>query len=219
MDLFEAMSTLRSIRRFRPDPIPEADLRRILQAAIWAPSGGNRQNWLFVVVRDPATRKRLQALYQEATLHLYNSGYLDPPPDATPEVLEGIARRRRNGERFAATMHEAPVIVVPCVRLSGDTEPAFSDGGSIYPAVQNMMLAARALGVGSVITTNHRFHREREVCERLGLPPDVMTAAIVPMGYPRGNFGPVNRRPLEEVCFADGYGRPLRLAADGGAAG
>ncbi len=211
MDLFEAMRTCRSIRRFRPDPIPEADLRRILEAAICAPSGGNRQNWAFVVVRDPELRRRIGEYYREATLQLYASGYLDPPEGASDEVVEQYARRRRNGERFAHHIHEAPVIVIACLRTADGEPPPFTAGGSIYPAVQNLMLAARALGIGSVITTNHKRTHDREVNELLGIPPDYVTAALVPLGYPAGRFGPLSRRPIEEVCFADRFSQPIEL--------
>ena len=207
VDIFEAMSTTRSIRRFKPDPIPEADLERIMQATLWAPSGGNRQTWRFIAVQDAEQKAKIGAVYNVSTRALYESGYLDPPPGATPEEAEGYHKRRRGGEEFAATIHLAPVIVIACIERPADGSPIpFTAGGSIYPAVQNLMLAARALGIGSVITTNHIRSHDREARDILGIPDSYQVAALVPLGYPRGNFGPLKRNPVGEVWFRDRWG-------------
>src|SRR5215510_5794709 len=163
MDFFDVVTTQRAMRRLKPDAIADDVLSRIMDAAICAPSGGNRQNWSFVVVRDRAKRARLG---------------------------------------------EAPVIVLACVALDPGTRASLTTGASIYPAVQNIMLAARALGIGSCITTIHRF-RDAQVKELLGIPADVETAALIPLGYPLGKFGRPPRRPVREVAFADRWGVAL----------
>jgi nitroreductase len=115
-----------------------------------------------------------------------------------------LASARHLGEHLG----EAPVLVLACIVLDPGVEPSLTTGASIYPAVQNLMLAARAHGIGSCITTIHRF-RDAQVKELLGIPADVETAALIPLGYPLGKFGRPPRRPLREVAFADRWGQAL----------
>ena len=206
MELFEAMSTQRSMRRLKSDPVPDAVIRQILDLTICAPSGGNRQNWSFVVVRDPAKRARLGELYREAWGELmkvpyYASASKEPASSPAGKML---ASARHLGEHLG----EAPVIVLACVALDPGVKANLTTGASIYPAVQNIMLAARALGIGSCITTIHRF-RDAQVKELLAIPAEVETAALIPLGYPLGKFGRPPRLPLSEVAFADRWGRAL----------
>jgi nitroreductase len=206
MDFFDVVTTQRAMRRLKPDAIPDDIMRRIMDAAICAPSGGNRQNWSFVVVRDPAKRARLGELYREAWGELmkvpyYASASKEPASSPAGKML---ASARHLGEHLG----EAPVIVLACVALDPGVKASLTTGASIYPAVQNIMLAARALGIGSCITTIHRF-RDAQVKELLAIPVEVETAALIPLGYPLGKFGRPPRLPLSEVAFADRWGRAL----------
>ena len=206
MDFFDAVTTQRAMRRLKADPIPDAVLRQIMEAAICAPSGGNRQGWSFVVIRDAAVRARLGELYRESWGELmkvpYYAGASKEPPDSPAGRM--LASARHLGEHLG----EAPVLILACIAIDPGTTPNLTTGSSIYPAVQNIMLAARALGVGSCLTTIHRF-RDAEVKELLGIPAHVETAALIPLGYPLGKFGKAPRQPLAEVAFADGWGRSL----------
>ena len=200
MDFFGIVTTQRAMRRLKPDPIPDAALRQIMDAAICAPSGGNRQGWSFLVIRDPARRARLGELYREAWGELmkvpyYAAAMTEPPDSAAGKML---ASARHLGEHLG----EAPVLILACIAIDPGTSPSVTTGASIYPAVQNIMLAARALGIGSCLTTIHRF-RDAQVKELLGIPPTVETAALIPLGYPLGKFGRPPRRSLQEVAFAD----------------
>ena len=206
MDILEAIYTTRAMRRVKPDPIPDDVLRAILDAAIRAPSGGNQQPWSFLVVRDQALRKGLQEIYKPLIDSLFAPG---GPYAGMLEVEDEEAREQNRRVRNSALylgdhLHEAPVIVIACIRAGGQ-RTSITTGSSIYPAVQNLMLAARAYGVGSALTTIHRG-RQDEVRELLGIPAEVETAALIPLGYPRGRWGVAKRRPLEEVVFADRWG-------------
>jgi nitroreductase len=204
MDFFDVVTTQRAMRRLEPRPIPDAVLRQIMEAAICAPSGGNRQGWSFVIVRDGAKRARLGELYREAWGELmkvpYYAGAAKEPPDSPAGKMLTSARH------LSEHLGEAPVLVLACIALDPGVTPSLTTGASIYPAVQNLMLAARALGVGSCITTIHKY-RDPQVKELLGIPADVETAALIPLGYPLGKFGRPPRRPLAEVAHADQWGR------------
>jgi nitroreductase len=197
MELFEALNTLRAIRRMKPDPIPDAVLHRIIAAAIRAPSGGNRQPWYFLVVREAAMRQRLAAFW--------NVGYQElvkVPTYAQALAGGGTAdqqRMMRAVQYLAEHIHDAPVHLMVCMSTDGQP-PSFNHGSSIFPAIQNLMLAARDLGVGTVLTTMHRYS-DAEVKALLGIPPEIVLAAFIPMGYPLGKFGAGPRKPLEEVLF------------------
>ncbi len=168
MDFFDVVTTQRAIRRLKTDPIPDAALRQIMDAAICAPSGGNRQGWSFLVVRDPAKRARLGELYREAWGELMKVPYYAGASKEAPDSPAGkmLASARHLGEHVG----EAPVLILACIALDSGVQPTLTTGASIYPAVQNIMLAARALGIGSCITTIHRF-RDAQVKELLGIRP------------------------------------------------
>jgi nitroreductase len=203
MDFFEAVTTLRAIRHLRTDPIPDDVLRRVLDAAICAPSGGNRQGWSFVVVRDAPTRARIGALYHECFGELMKLPYYRDASAAPPDspAAKVVASARHLGDHLG----EAPVLIVACLATDG-AKPTLTTGASIYPAVQNILLTARALGLGSCLTTIHRF-RDQPLKELLGIPADVETAALIPLGYPLKRFGRPPRRPASEVTFFDRWGR------------
>jgi nitroreductase len=201
--LFEIIHTTRSMRRLKPDPVPEALLRRILEAGTAAPSGGNMQRWRFLLVRDPEIKKAAAVYYKRAwdeqAAPRYRAGV--PAPGVS---VERFARMLGAAQHLADHFHEAPVWIVPC--LEGAASPTRWAGSSIYPAVQNMLLAARAVGLGATLTTLH-LNFEKEVEAILGLPPDAHSYAILPIGYPMGRFGPIGRKPLGEVVYEDRWGQ------------
>jgi len=215
IDLFEAMSTLRSVRRLRTDPVPDDLLRKILTAATWAPNGGNRQPWRFIVVRGAQTKSKLRDLY----LPIWTA-YENAHRPATAKLAE--PERTRMEKTFATArhlaehIHEAPVIVVACVHIPDlaitDAKldrPSVVGGGSIYPAVQNLLLACRAYGLGATLTTLLCME-EPKVKELLAIPENWATAAHVPIGYPQGKgHGPLIRKPVEKVAFSERWDNPL----------
>ena len=191
--LLEAIHTLRAIRRFKPDPVPDAALRAVLEAATRAPSGANRQPWRFVVIRDVESKRRLGEWYASASSK-HGDGARSP-------IIDG--------------MTDVPVLVLVCVDHGrGAPGPGpITHGASIYPAVQNMMLTARGLGLGSTITTMHT-REEAAVKAYFDLPESVETVALIPLGYPAEgeHFGATTRKPVEEVTFAERWGEPASLA-------
>ena len=204
-DLFEIIRTTRSMRRLKSDPLPSELVRKILEAGVCAPSGGNMQRWRFLVIRDPKVKETVGALYKRAwdeqVAPRYRAG--EPAPGMS---RERFLRLLDAAEYLAAHIHEAPVWIVPC--LEGGT-PMRTSGSSIYPAVQNMLLAARALGLGATLTTLHlQFEQEAEAA--LGLPPGVHSYALLPLGYPMGRFGPVRRVPLADVVYEEQWGQAYR---------
>ena len=185
MDLFEAIGTQRAMRRLKDDPVSDEDVWKILNAAIKAPSGGNRQPWNFIVVRDAETKRKLAEYYLDAWNKVYADGGGQPAQDDSSQ-----SRVYRSANYLAHHLAEAPVLIIATVRGGG----AAGGGASIYPAVQNLMLAARALGLGTTLTSLHKLH-EREVKELLGIPEGVETMALIPVGWPKGRFGPRSACP------------------------
>ena len=188
--LFEAIDTQRGLRRFKPDPVPDEMITRILQAAIKAPSGGVQQGWSFIVVRDPETRRKIGDLYRTGSRF---------------DIREDMTGQQRRVYRLAQDLEDhlddVPVLIVACLR------GGLGSGASIYPAVQNILLAARGLGLASVLTTRQsRF--EADIKEILGIPDEVSTAALLPIGFPAEGtrYGPTRRRPLDEVAFDGRWG-------------
>jgi nitroreductase len=231
LGVFEAIYTARALRQFKPDPVPEEAIEKILEAAIHAPSAGNAQNWIFIVVRESEQRKRLGAIYRKASA-VASAMYAarGHPPHMTEEQFQ---RFLKSGAYLWEHMSDAPVILLPCqlrptlpppAALAGEFRERLGDeesylarirGASIYPAVQNIILACRALGLGTTITTNH-LRCEAEVKAVLGMPEDVDTFAMMPIGYPVGRFGPLRRRPVSEVTFADRWSQPWPVTSSAG---
>ena len=216
--LFEAMYSARALRRLKPDPVPDEIITQILDAAIRAPSAGNSQHWAFVVVRDPEVRRKLGLIYRKGSdiaKAIYRAR--GRPSHMTDEQYR---RMMASGAYLWEHIGDAPVLLVPCLRdrpppprealppavqAIYEQELVYTDrirGASIYPAVQNIILACRAFGLGTLITTNH-IRCEGEVKALLGIPTDVLTYALMPIGYPEGKFGPLKRRPVNEVAYAD----------------
>lgn len=193
MPLGEAIYSLRAIRRQKPDPIPDEDIRLILDAAIQAPNGGNMQPWHFLVVTDADLRARFAPLYKEAWWAKRNdSGWFTP--DDLPEAYKPAMR-------LADEIGNSPVLILVCALAKGAAA-----ANSIIPSVQNLLLAARSLGIGSTITTLHPKVEDR-VHELFAIPDTAQVVYCLPLGYPRGNFGPVSRKPLEEVSSINRWGQ------------
>lgn len=228
--LLEVMATMRAMRRLKPDPVPDEMLERLVEAATWAPSGGNIQAFSFVVVTDRDQMARLAELWRVVC-----DFYLASFATVTPEHMsQARYDRLKDALRFQRDhFHETPAVIVACYELSlwtarlqrqwrrfadsirklgarraatlGVGLPAFSarsEAASVYPGVQNLLLTARALGLGATLTTWH-LALEPEFKAVLGIPRSVKTFAVVPVGWPRGNFGPVVRRPAAEVIHRD----------------
>jgi nitroreductase len=198
---FEVIGTQRAMRRLKPDPVPEEHIKRILWAATRAPSGGNRQGWRWLVITDPAKKKPIQEWYNESWSNALASGY-GAGADLPPDEKASNERVMRSATYLAEHLHEVPVLILAC-SLTGGRD--ITSGSSIYPAVQNLMLAARALGLGTALTTIHRAHQE-DVRKLLGIPESVETAALIPVGWPRGKFGSGFRRPVEDVTYWETWG-------------
>ncbi|MCH8195357.1 MAG: nitroreductase family protein [Chloroflexi bacterium] len=207
MEFFEVIHTQRSIRRFKPDPVPDDLIWKMIDAAIRAPSGSNLQPWVWLVVRDQAKREAVARAVRE---RLEAEGRLQEMR-RNAEQLETASRRlsvRRAVELFE-NLAAAPVLIIPC--LIGVTSPvsearSLFAGSSIYGAVQNLMLAARALGVGTVLTTPNIYVEEMLVKE-FHLPENAIPACIIPVGFPDGQrFGPTTRKPAETVTYWDDWG-------------
>lgn len=209
--LYSLLSTTRSIRRISNAPVPDDVLERVLQAAIWAPSGGNRQPWRVIVVRDRDVKQSLSDLYVDEWA-AYVEFNLAKVPDRSPETLERVRRQFDTGGALAAGLAEVPVV---CVFVHDPSMLYVTDAGlgrhpvvggaSLYPAVQNLLLAARAEGLGGVITTL-LCRREADMRTLLSLPDDWAVHAVVPLGVPEGRHGPLRRAPLDQMVFRDRWG-------------
>jgi nitroreductase len=195
MDVFEAIRTTRSMRRLDPDrDVSDEDLAAIVDAATRAPSGGNAQPVRWLIVRDPELKRRVGEVYRDQA-RVALRGY-EEQAATDPRA----ARMLKSARHLAEHMGEAPALVIPCARGEESRH-----AGSVFPAAQNLMLAARALGLGTTLTTIHR-RDEAAVREILGVPDDVQTYAIIPVGYPLGRWGEAPRRPSAEVTYWDRWG-------------
>ena len=196
MDLFEAISTQRAIRSFKPDPIPDQIVNRLLEAAIKAPSGGVNQDWRFIVIRDPEIRRKIGDMYRAGPDFVIR-------PDMTAQQRGVYAR----AQRLEDNMEQAPVLILACVRVYAGYDAWW--GANIYPAVQNVLLTARGLGLGSVLTTRAMQYGE-EFKRLLDIPDEMQVAALLPIGYPAEGvgYGPTRRKPIGEVAFSNRWGNP-----------
>ena len=213
LGLLEGLATTRAIRRYLSDPIPDEDLATILWHAGRAPSGSNRQMFRFVVLRDGPVATQAKTLLGECFRNGWNSkrsgdGYTEGSgaDDDSPK-----ARMARTMQHFVDHFEESPVVILAC--LVRYRQPTPTEGGSVYPAVQNLLLAARALGYGGVITGWHR-EVEDELRELLGIPDGVAIHATIPLGRPAGRHGPVRRRPLGQIVYEDRWEQQAPWAVD-----
>jgi nitroreductase len=197
MAVGEAIFTLRSIRRFRQDRISEAELELIVEAASKAASGGNRQPARYLVLTDRATVRAFGVLYREAWWAKRRD---EGRPWTTREQIPAEDRSARSAARLADEIGDAPVVI-----LALSTGP--DQASSVIPGVQNLMLAARALGIGSVPTTLHPTVMAR-VYSLLGIPADIAFHLCIPLGYPRGRFGPTQRLSTAQTTNFERWGNP-----------
>lgn len=231
--LFETMWTCRAMRRLKPDPVPEEVLLQLVDAALHGPSGSNAQNWRFVIVRERAQKLKIQAIWKK-TWGFYLDTFATAPlrPGETVEQRE---KTKRVATELADHLADVPALVFVCVArdeqlaqalasprtlvkivqhfgvagavklaTNGPRTSGLADGSTAYPAVQNILLAARALGLGAVLTTQH-FFVPGEFEAAVGLPSSVTLAAVIPVGYPKGKFGPVKRPDPRAVVSWDRY--------------
>lgn len=182
-DVHELFRRQRAIRNFTDEEVPDELVEQVLTAAIHAPSGSNTQPWHFIVIRDPSVKQAISEVYEEARAD-----------------LSRVAVPSASGVR--QPLSAAPVLIVACVNTPASGEAGFQTGASIYPSVQNILLAARALGLGSVLTTLHR-RRKARIHEILGIPDHIESAALIPLGWPDREYGPNRRPPLEQFVMRD----------------
>jgi len=210
--LFEVMYSTRSLRHLKTDPVPDEVIYKILDAAVQAPSGGNNQHWRFMVVKDPEVKRQIQKVYQKGwgdAQAMYRNR--SAPEHLGEQKLRGILDAATH---LAEHLAEAPVLLIACLKERA-IPPALAaklgrlSGSSIYPAVQNILLACRAHGLGATLTTVASLYEE-ELKPILKLPEDVSTYALIPIGYPRGKFGPVQRMAVEQVAYVDQWGTAFK---------
>ena len=185
------------MRHLKSDPVPDDLIWKLLDAATRAPSGGNRQPWNFIVLRDLDARTKIANWYLDSWIDDYgqiqDAGRDDP----------ALARVFASADHLANHLAEVPVLIIGTIRNTGSA--GVLSGASIYPAIQNLMLAARALGLGTTLTTRFRS-REAEIKQLLGIPTEVDIMALVPVGWPKGKFGAGPRMPAQKVTYWDRWG-------------
>lgn len=210
-EIFEVMYHCRSMRRLKPDPVPPALIHRVLEAGTMAPSGSNRQPWAFLVVTDPEPKRRLQAMFAEACVQYVAAirGVNDRRGGVPPETERNLAATQHLSDHLA----EVPVLLVVYVReYKEQVGPGMGPAGSIYPAVQNILLACRALGLGATLTGFMSAYRA-ELHDLFDVPENYCPVAMIPIGWPVGNFGPTQRKPVHDVAHLNRWNTPFHLNA------
>ena len=207
MDVFEALYTTRAMRRVKEDPVPDNIIQSMIDSAIRAPSGSNRQNWKFLVVTDKNIREKLSNIYRE-TWDYYINSFLNSAKDPGASSLkkqddkdiETIRRISNSASWLAENYHKVPLLVLALSR----NDPT---GSSIYPAIWNLMLAARGHGIGTCLTTVMSFETEK-VFEVLNVPNDKgwTLNATITAGYPLGKWGVAERKPVDDVTYLNTWG-------------
>jgi nitroreductase len=208
MPLSEAMETQRAVRRLKPDPVDDDVLLRCIELATKAPTGGNQQSWHWIIVRDKQVKVRLARLYRMSWSVYGTLGRIASRGNQKMgKVIDAVQWQVDHFE-------DVPVMVVPCLKgVRANFIPVFGSSyyGSIYPAIQNFLLACRAEGLGAALTTLPVW--SVTLARRaLGLPFRVQPCAVIPVGWPRGVYGPTSRKPVEKVVSVDRYGRRLKGA-------
>jgi nitroreductase len=211
--LLEGLCTTRSIRRYLPEPVPPDALATMLFAATRAPSGSNRQPFRFLVLTDSERAARAKQCIGQAARKLWGEKRVADQYETGSGTQPDSPKSRlaRTMQHYVEDFSTVPVLILAC--LVRHRPPGPHDGASIYPACQNLLLAARALGYGGVLTQWH-VPVEDELRSLLGIPPDVLLAATMTLGRPQGSHGPVRRRPLSELVYADAWGQAPSWAVD-----
>jgi len=198
ISLSKAIFTLRAIRRFKNEPIDNEIIKDILLSATQAPSGGNSQPWHFLVIKDKKQKQEFAELYHQALWAKRADQGIYKPEDIAENNKTTLSAMKLSDE-----IAIAPAIILICATAQGT-----SAMGSVIPAVQNLLLTARSLGIGGTITTLHPSV-EGQVKSMFNMPENIQIVYCVPIGYPKGNFGPVQRKPLGEVTSLGVWGEPL----------
>lgn len=198
LPLLEGIRTTRGMRRLKPDPVPIELIRKVCEAGTFAPSGGNRQPWFFVAVVDEAKRARIAELYRSTFRE-----YIKPAVEAAkqPDYPEAKRSNMKAAIYLAEHLHETPVLLF----IAGWTRRGQPQGQALYPATQNILLACRAVGLGASLTSAHRAHGA-EIDALIGLDPEkTPSIAMIPIGWPKGQFGVPTRRSIDSCFFVDEY--------------
>ncbi len=203
--LFQSMYTARALRRFKPDPVPDDLLFQLMDAAIRAPSGQNAQDWRFICVRDQQVKNQMHE-WAQTPWRRYQARYADKP-----EQIDSLPRSQRlslrSVEHLVQHFRETPVVVIACGLTGRHSTP----GGSIFPAIQNLLLAARGLGLsGSVF--NFPLSHEQELRDLLKIPDTNDIFCVLPIGYPSDHHGPVRRKPVKDVVYMNHFGERWNFA-------
>ena len=198
LPLLEGIRTTRAIRRLLPDPVPIELVRKVCEAGTFAPSGGNRQPWFFVAVTDKEKRYRIADLYQ-ATFREYIKPAMDSAE--SPDYPEAKRRNMKAAIYLAEHLHDAPILLF----VAGWTRRGQPQSQALFPAIQSILLACRAVGLGASLTTAHRAHGE-EIDRLIGLDPEkTPSIAMLPIGWPKGKYGKPTRRSIDTCFFVDEY--------------
>jgi len=213
VSLIDGLISTRAIRRYTDEPVPDRVLRDILFAATRAPSGSNRQPFRFLVLTDSPAAASAKRLIGEAAQRVWaakreRDGYTQGSAQRPDSPKSRMARTM---EQYVDAFTSVPALILPC--LNRYREPEYTEGANVYPACQNLLLAARALGYGGVMTSWNLLV-DTELRSLLSIPDEVFVAGAITLGRPQGNHGPVRRRPLEELVFSDQWGRPAPFAVD-----
>jgi nitroreductase len=218
MELMEAIMTLRAIRRFTDEPVTDEEISTCLKAAVQAPSGGNIQPWQFLVIRDPELKRAVGDIYLRAWSRYRPAVQKVMPPPRDEQGAKRLERIIASSQHLADHFGESPALVaflMPNISMTLSDEQGPMDTGtpyaSVFPAVQNFMLAARSLGIGTTLTSVYRIYQDelRKLCD---IPENFEVVAIVPMGRPKGRFGVAPRRPAEAVTHWDRFGNKRKAA-------
>ena len=211
--LLEGINSTRAIRRYRDESIPDKDLRDMLFAATRAPSGSNRQPFRFVVLTDSDKAKQAKVLIKQGAESVWRAKKTNDQYEqrSGADSASPKARMARTMDSYVENFDKVPALILPC--LVRYREPTPMEGASVYPAVQNLLLAARALGYGGVITGFHHMV-ETELKNLLGIPEEVFVSCTVTLGKPKGKHGPVRRRPMNELVYGDTWNESPEWAVD-----
>jgi nitroreductase len=195
--LLEGIRTARAIRRLRPDPVPPALIRKVCEAGTFAPSGGNRQPWTFVAVTEPERRAWIAVRYRTA-FHRYAEAATEAAK--APDYPDAKRRNMRAATWLADHLHDVPVLLF----VAGWKRRGAPQTQALFPCIQNVLLACRAVGLGASLTELHMaFHAEIDAY--LGLPPEQPSCAMLPIGWPLGKYGRPPRRPVDECLYWERY--------------
>ena len=203
-DIWETLYTQRAIRAWKTDPVPEELIWKVIEAVTKAPRGTNTQPWGFVVIQDDAIRQAISDQLHEGLKG--NEGLQQMLEQGSQSADKTTRLMLKGAQRLFTNLASAPVFIIPCLyQVSSPAPEGLLSGSSIYGAVQNMLLAARALGLGTVMTT-FQMAAEQILREQCNLPDDATPVALIPMGYPDAKFGPTTRKPVETVTHWEQWG-------------